>query len=134
MLFGDKIKTLRVSAGMTQLELAEKLGITSRSIQNYEKNQRYPNSTEIIAKLCEIFNVTSDYLMTDEDYFLMDISEKEGSRGKRKAMTLVQETQGLFAGGELKEEDKDLFFKAITDIYWKSKAINTKYTPNKFRK
>jgi len=133
MLFGDKIKILRKEAGMTQQELANKLEITSRSLLYYEKNNRYPKSTEIISKLCEIFNVSSDYLMTNQDEFVMEAADKYGSKGKHKARQLVSEANGLFAGGELKDEDKDLFFKAITEIYWKSKEINKKYTPKKFK-
>lgn len=34
---------------------------------------------------------------------------------------------GLFAGGELPEEDKDALFEAIQEAYWQSKIENKKY-------
>jgi len=40
----------------------------------------------------------------------------------------------LFAGGELNEEDKEKVFRAITEMYWKAKDNNKKYTPKKYKK
>ena len=42
--------------------------------------------------------------------------------------------QALFEGGELPDEDKDEFFRAITEIYFDAKEKNKKYTPKKYRK
>ena len=48
MLFGDKIKELRNLADMSQQELANQTGLSLRSIQNYESNQRYPKDVAIL--------------------------------------------------------------------------------------
>ena len=50
------------------------------------------------------------------------------------AEKLIEEVGGLFAGGELNEEDKDKVFRAITEMYWKAKDNNRKYTPKKYKK
>jgi transcriptional regulator with XRE-family HTH domain len=134
MLFGDKIKELRTSAGMSQQELANKAGLSLRSIQNYESNQRYPKDVEILNKLCKALNTTIEELMKEEDNFIQEASEKYGTRGKKDAQKLVDEIGGLFAGGELNEEDKDKVFRAITEMYWRAKDNNKKYTPKKYRK
>jgi len=134
MLFGDKIKELRTSAGMSQQELANKAGLSLRSIQNYESNQRYPKDVAILNKLCKALNTTIEELMKEEDNFIQEASEKYGTRGKKDAQKLVDEIGGLFAGGELNEEDKDKVFRAITEMYWKAKDNNKKYTPKKYRK
>ncbi|MDK2821507.1 helix-turn-helix domain-containing protein [Desnuesiella massiliensis] len=134
MLFGDKIKELRTSAGMSQQELANKAGLSLRSIQNYESNQRYPKDVAILNKLCKALNTTIEELMKEEDNFIQEASEKYGTRGKKDAQKLVDEIGGLFAGGELNEEDKDKVFRAITEMYWRAKDNNKKYTPKKYRK
>ncbi|KNY27705.1 MULTISPECIES: helix-turn-helix domain-containing protein [Clostridia] len=134
MLFGDKIKELRTSAGMSQQELANKAGLSLRSIQNYESNQRYPKDVAILNKLCKALNTTIEELMKEEDNFIQEASEKYGTRGKKDAQKLVDELGGLFAGGELNEEDKDKVFRAITEMYWRAKDNNKKYTPKKYRK
>lgn len=134
MLFGDKIKELRNLAKMSQQELANRAGLSLRSIQNYESNQRYPKDVAILNKLCAALNTTIEELMKEEDHFILEATSKYGSRGKKDAEVLVEEIGGLFAGGELNEEDKDKVFRAITEMYWKAKDNNKKYTPRKYRK
>ena len=40
---------------------------------------------------------------------------------------------GLFAGGELSDDDLDGVMKALQDYYWKAKEDNKKYTSKKHR-
>ena len=134
MLFGDRIKELRNLADMSQQELANRTGLSLRSIQNYESNQRYPKDVAILNKLCAALGTTIEELMKEEDQFILEAASKFGSRGKNDAEKLIEEVGGLFAGGELNEEDKDKVFRAITDMYWKAKDNNKKYTPNKYKK
>lgn len=134
MLFGDRIKELRNLADMSQQELANRTGLSLRSIQNYESNQRYPKDVAILNKLCAALGTTIEALMKEEDQFILEAASKFGSRGKNDAEKLIEEVGGLFAGGELNEEDKDKVFRAITEMYWKAKDNNKKYTPKKYKK
>ena len=134
MLFGDRIKELRNLADMSQQELANRTGLSLRSIQNYESNQRYPKDVAILNKLCTALSTTIEELMKEEDQFILEAASKFGSRGKNDAEKLIEEVGGLFAGGELNEEDKDKVFRAITEMYWKAKDNNKKYTPKKYKK
>ena len=134
MLFGDRIKELRNLADMSQQELANRTGLSLRSIQNYESNQRYPKDVAILNKLCAALGTTIEVLMKEEDQFILEAASKFGSRGKNDAEKLIEEVGGLFAGGELNEEDKDKVFRAITEMYWKAKDNNKKYTPKKYKK
>ena len=134
MLFGDRIKELRNLADMSQQELANRTGLSLRSIQNYESNQRYPKDVAILNKLCTALGTTIEELMKEEDQFILEAASKFGSRGKNDAEKLIEEVGGLFAVGELNEEDKDKVFRAITEMYWKAKDKNKKYTPKKYKK
>ena len=134
MLFGDRIKELRNLADMSQQELANRTGLSLRSIQNYESNQRYPKDVAILNKLCAALGTPIEELMKEEDQFILEAASKFGSRGKNDAEKLIEEVGGLFAGGELNEEDKDKVFRAITEMYWKAKDNNKKYTPKKYKK
>ena len=62
---GEKIRDLRIGLGLKQSELAEKAGITIRSITNYETDAVKPRSLQL-RKLCEILHVTEDYLLNPE--------------------------------------------------------------------
>ena len=59
---GEKIKLLRTAAGLTQEQLAEIIGITSKSIQRYE-NDKFKPDVYILARLVAYFDVSADYLL-----------------------------------------------------------------------
>lgn len=59
------LKQLRKLNGMTQLEVAKKLGITVSAYGNYELGQRQP-TPEMLCKLADIFEVSVDYLLGRE--------------------------------------------------------------------
>ena len=54
-------------------------------------------------------------------------NEKYGATGAQQAQALMQEVTGLFAGGELDQDDMDEMMKAIQDAYWIAKEKNRKY-------
>jgi DNA-binding XRE family transcriptional regulator len=58
----NRIRELRQEFSMSTLDLAEKLGLSERTINNYENGKRDP-STNTLLKICEIFNCSLDYLM-----------------------------------------------------------------------
>ena len=60
--FGNILKELRLQAGMTQKDLAAKIGVTKSVISYYELSERSP-SPEVLIKLANIFRVTTDYLL-----------------------------------------------------------------------
>ena len=57
MKFGEKLKKKRKEAQLTQAELACKIGVTFRTIINYENNNIYPRNREIYQKLADVFDV-----------------------------------------------------------------------------
>ncbi len=65
--FGEKIKELRKEKRWTQKGLAEKIGQAQSTIFYWEKNQQEPNVSSL-KKLCEVFEVTADYLLGLEEY------------------------------------------------------------------
>ena len=127
MSFGERLRKLRITAGLSQRALADELGVTRRSIIYYENGSRYPKSRDIIVKASTLFKVSVDYLVDNDEEFLLNASEN-GADGKNDAEEIVSRLGALFAGGTLDDDDKDKVFKAISDIYWESKEINRKYS------
>ena len=62
------------------------------------------------------------------------LKQSTAARGARQAKALVAEVTGLFAGGDLADEDLDEMMKGIQEAYWIAKEKNKKYTPKKYRK
>ena len=59
---GMMISTLRKEKGMTQLELAEQMGVTDKAVSKWERDLSFPDINSI-PKLAEIFEVSVDELM-----------------------------------------------------------------------
>ena len=67
ILIGNRIKQERLTAGLTQEELAQKLGLNNKSsISQYEKGDAIP-SDDIKLQMCNIFNCSLDYLIGKSD-------------------------------------------------------------------
>ena len=133
MTFGEKLRKYRLQKKMTQEELGKAAGLGTNTIRNYEKGITYPQNRGVYARLAEILGVSADFLHNENDDFIAAAAERYGYSGKKQAMQLVEEMGGLFAGGELSDDDLDGVMKALQDCYWKAKEENKKYTPKKYR-
>ena len=72
--FGKKLKDLRKQSGMTQQQLADKLGITKSVVSYYELSERTP-SPDVLKDLALIFRVSADYLLGIERSRTIDVSD-----------------------------------------------------------
>ena len=134
MTFAEKFKEERVKKELTQQQVADSLGITRKMIRLYEKGTCLPRTREAYKKIADFYGGDGNYLLTEDEDFVVQATEKYGARGKKQAQDLVDGISGLFAGGTLSEQDKDAVMKALQDIYWDSKARNVeKYTPKKYK-
>ena len=63
---GNRMKECRLSRDMTQMQVAAYLGIAQPMYQRYEKGV-YECNYEQIVKLCDLFDVTADFLLCRTD-------------------------------------------------------------------
>ena len=61
-MFGDIIKTLRLSHNLNQVQLAASLNVSKQTVSNWENNNILP-SIEMLVKISQFFSVSSDYLL-----------------------------------------------------------------------
>ena len=103
MSIGSTVKRLRREKNITQEQLAEYLGITSRAVSQWECNRTSPDISQIPA-LCHIFDVTSDVLLeidiekhNEEIQKYLSEANSLGNQGKREARTnLLREANKNF--------------------------------------
>ena len=62
---GEKLRTLRKEQGLTQMQLGKMLDVDHSHIVKIERGQRLP-SLEMLYKITQVFNVTSDQLIMDD--------------------------------------------------------------------
>ena len=101
--FGNYLYSLRKSKGMTQQELADKLGVTNKAVSKWETGEAFPETAQLIP-LSDIFGVTVDDLL----------------RGK--AETLVETKQITESPNE---ESESIHFEKQKKIRSLGKMINT---------
>ena len=63
MTIGDRIAKYRRNQGLSQEELAEKLGISRQSVSKWERNESLPEADKI-PLLAQVFSITTDELLT----------------------------------------------------------------------
>ena len=57
-----RIRELRKAKGLTQVDLANALGVTKQSVSNWENDNIQP-SIDMLVRIANYFSVTTDYLL-----------------------------------------------------------------------
>lgn len=72
-MLNERIKQLRTERGLSQVDLAEKLGVSKQSVSNWENDNIQP-SIEMLLKISRIFSVTTDYLLGEDSRKFLEIT------------------------------------------------------------
>lgn len=76
MSVGNNLKKIRQALNLTQEEFAKKLGLSTRILQEYEKD-RIPLNSNLIIKLIELFKINTDWLFLGSgDIFIHESASK----------------------------------------------------------
>ena len=82
MKIGDRITALREADGLTQAQLAERVGVSQATVSQWEGGTRVPSGEAVVA-LARVFDTSADFLLglVDEQIRLVpyfrDLSEDE---------------------------------------------------------
>ncbi len=88
MVYGlyEKMRCLREHYGLTQTQLAERLGVTKSAVNAWETGTNSPSLTYII-KLAQIYGVSTDYLLGVNERLTVDITNLDELQ--KQAVTLM---------------------------------------------
>ena len=81
------IKELRALRGLSQKELADKMGISAQNLNNYESGQRNPGN-KILPALADALGVSTAYLRGDAQR----LAVYDWETGRTEALPIVTET------------------------------------------
>ena len=94
MTIADRIQSLRKAQGMSQEELADRVGVSRQAVSKWESEQATPDLDKVVI-MSDIFEVTTDYLLkgiepvkTDDHKTMADVldqrilTEKNSKRAK----------------------------------------------------
>lgn len=72
-MLNQRIRGLRQARNMSQVELANRLGVTKQSVSNWENDNIQP-SIEMLMRLASVFSVSTDYILGIEQREYLDVS------------------------------------------------------------
>lgn len=72
-MFGEIIKTLRLSHNLNQVQLAGELNVSKQTISNWENNNILP-SIEMLIKIARFFSVSTDYLLELDNRHYIEVT------------------------------------------------------------
>lgn len=108
MEFSERLKDLRKQAGLTQVEVAEKLGISQPAYASWERGAKKPTQENLV-KIAQILNVSVDYLVGN--------SEEKADELDNIEMLFRMNSKGLT------DEEKKVFKKELIEFMEERKKL-----------
>lgn len=110
MEFSERLKKLRKDAGLTQVDVAGKLGISQQAYASWERGVKKPTQDNLI-KLSKILYVSVDYLL--------------GNTESKQNSDVLEDIELLFRRNskDLTEEEKEIFKKELIEFMEERKKI-----------
>lgn len=110
-MFNENFKKLRQSYGLSQVQMANKLNISPSAVGMYEQGRRKPDS-DMLKKICKVFNVSMDYLM---DVIVDKENEQKSVYEFIDEVTYTLKAQKglMFNGKPITQKDKEKIAQAI---------------------
>lgn len=65
-MLGEQIRDLRTARNLSQVQLADRLGVTKQSVSNWENNNILP-SVDMLKHIANFFHCSTDYLLEMND-------------------------------------------------------------------
>lgn len=108
MEFSERLKNLRKQAHLTQVEVAEKLGISQQAYASWERGVKKPTQENLV-KIAQVLNVSVDYLVGN--------SEEKSDELDNIELLFRMNSKGLT------EEEKEIFKKELIEFMEERKKI-----------
>ena len=96
--FGKRLRNLRLQSGLTQKQLAARIGVTTSVVSFYELRERTP-SPEVLAKLADVFHVSTDYVFGAEPYNVPCREDQKGGPTGVYGLTKLHGEEKIMASG-----------------------------------
>ena len=108
MEFSERLKKLRKDAGLTQVDVANKLGISQPAYASWERGVKKPTQENLV-KIAQILNVSVDYLVGNSQETLDELDNIE--------LLFRMNSKGL------SEEEKEIFKKELIEFMEERKTL-----------
>jgi len=111
-IFQSNLRELRKSRGLTQIQLAKKIGISKRAMCYYEKGSKSFPSSEMLLKITEVLECKPDELLSAKEANSIDGRSVEARLAKK-----------FRAAAELPESDRKILVQLLDSLLEKNKLL-----------
>ena len=138
-MFSSKLKELRAKKGLSQAELAKRLGVTQQAVGRWERDKNLPDN-DVLKKISVMFNVSIDYLLDNQTHqkdSLPALTPKDERQIARDLENMLDSLNGAAAMSDdpEDEEDREMLMAALLHAMTLSKRMaKKKFTPKKYRR
>ena len=138
-MFSSKLKELRAKKGLSQAELAKRLGVTQQAVGRWERDKNLPDN-DVLKKISVMFNVSIDYLLDNQTHQkdpLPPLTPKDERQISRDLENMLDSLNGAAAMSDdpEDEEDREMLKAALLHAMTLSKRMaKKKFTPKKYRR
>ena len=138
-MFSSKLRELRAKKGLSQAELAKRLGVTQQAVGRWERDKNLPDN-DVLKKISVMFNVSIDYLLDNQTHQkdpLPPLTPKDERQISRDLENMLDSLNGAAAMSDdpEDEEDREMLRAALLHAMTLSKRMaKKKFTPKKYRR
>lgn len=118
-MFPERLKSLRLEAGLTQKEIAEKLKIKQQSYSRWENSTSKP-SRKTLEILSEFFNVSTDYLLGNSN---LKHEIPEGEELEKELDRAIDNSVG-YEGEPVSDRDRETIKRVLREYFLNKKKNN----------
>jgi len=115
---GERLRQLRENKQLSQGEVAKLIGVARPTYVLYETGKSRP--VRKIKELCALFNVTSDYILGNDN----NTSNTQTENKPKDLIKLLEKEEYTLNGEIVTQEDRDKIKRVIEALYWDAKEKN----------
>lgn len=123
MALAANLRLHRKKAGFTQIELAEKLGVSIATLRRWESGETAPTGTRII-ELANLLNISPDEIINDSDNYQMNKASVLFPHHEASNGMLVFEGEGTRIELPPTEKGYEIFQQLITNLINRKRQLN----------
>lgn len=96
--FSDKLKKLRLSKNLTQVQLAKLVYVSRSAISKWEQNRGFPN-IDALQRISEIFEISIDELLSEKELKILEVMDNKKINVQRRIIIFLSILTSIFLTG-----------------------------------
>ncbi len=124
--FGKRLAAVRKEKGLSQEQLASRLGVTPQAVSKWERGNGYPD-IEMLYYLCDILECSSDYLISRMEYRVKITEDNDKEKESKLLDQVLAEPLVLEAGEGYLSLLEEAFMENFSAIHRLREAMAETY-------